>query len=55
MLTVARAALSRLVDVVAFLVVIVVGVSAGYALAAAEDVELAIKKRIVAHRPLNPR
>ena len=53
MLTVARAIVSRLTNAVVFVVVIVIGVSAGYALMVAENVEREIKKRADAHRPVN--
>lgn len=53
MLTAARAMVSRLTNTVMFVVVLVVGVSAGCALMVVENVEREIKKRIDAHRSVN--
>jgi hypothetical protein len=52
LLRVARVVLSRVINTVAFFVVLVIGVSAGCALAVADDVDKEIKKRIGTHRPL---
>jgi hypothetical protein len=54
MLTVARAVLSRLVNAMAFVIIVAGGVAAGCALNIAEEVESEIKKRTAAHRT-NPR
>jgi hypothetical protein len=55
MLTRARAVVSGLLNVAAFVLIIVGGVVAGYALNVAEEVQSEIKKRTAANRPAEKR